>query len=82
LLEVEVDGMNATSGGGGGGGAGGFRTSCLQVCGATTYPIVVGAGGAGGTATFTKYSTPGIGSGTNSIFSTITSAGGGGGSNK
>jgi hypothetical protein len=59
---------------GGGGGAGGFRTSCLQVCGATAYPITVGAGGAGnntagGTGT----------SGSNSVFSSVTSSGGGGG---
>jgi len=42
---------------------------------ATSFPITVGAGGAGGTDT-----QPGKGtSGANSIFSTITSAGGGGG---
>jgi hypothetical protein len=35
--------------GSGGGGAGGFRTNCsFSVCGATGYPITVGAGGAGG----------------------------------
>ena len=71
---------------GGGGGAGGLRigavtpspshsplvTTGLPVS-ATTYPITVGAGGA-------SNCTPGCtaGSGTNSIFSTITSAGGGG----
>jgi hypothetical protein len=37
----------APSDGGGGGGAGGYRTSCsFSVCGATAYPITVGAGGA------------------------------------
>jgi len=78
---------------GGGGGAGGFRMSnslCLPApttsplanptgitVSATTYPITVGAGGVGGN------STPGTtvcgGVGNPSIFSPITSAGGGGG---
>jgi hypothetical protein len=32
---------------GGGGGAGGLRTAvCQSICGATAYPITVGAGGA------------------------------------
>jgi hypothetical protein len=78
--------------GGGGGGAGGFREShSTPVSGcytasplatptgitvsATTYPVTVGAGGARGTA---NPDTKG-GSGSNSVFSTITSAGGGGG---
>jgi hypothetical protein len=61
---------------GGGGGAGGFRTCVsFSVCGATPYPITVGAGGAGEPAPANTGGT----SGTNSIFSTITSAGGGGG---
>ena len=71
------------SSGGGGGGAGGFRqnypspaTSGLPVT-ATSYPITVGAGGAGGT-TPSSPNTKGV-SGSNSIFSTITSTGGGGG---
>jgi hypothetical protein len=61
---------------GGGGGAGGFRTNYPSpdtggtAISAQTYPITVGAGGAGDTANAT---------GSNSIFSTITSAGGGGG---
>jgi len=64
---------------GGGGGAGGYRTTFPSPgCNAgsfpitaTTFPITVGAGGSGGGA-------PDIGgSGSNSIFSTITSAGGG-----
>src|SRR6056300_1014998 len=61
-------------------GAGGFRTNyptpspALTVT-ATTYPVTVGAGGAPGGSPYV-----GIGySGSNSIFSTITSAGGGGG---
>jgi len=79
---------------GGGGGAGGFRESkatgapwtasplasstSLPVS-AIAYPITVGGGGAGGP----KSCTPtGCGvSGSNSVFSTITSAGGGGGGN-
>ena len=39
----------AGCGGGGGGGAGGFICKEINVCGSTTYPITVGAGGAGGT---------------------------------
>ena len=64
----------------GGGGAGGVRqnypsptTAGLPVT-ATGYPITVGAGGVG------TCSTPGNGGpGSNTVFSTITSAGGGGG---
>jgi len=64
----------------GGGGAGGYRqnypsptTAGLPVT-ATTYPITVGAGGTRGTTN----TNAGV-SGNNSIFSTITSTGGGGG---
>jgi hypothetical protein len=58
---------------GGGGGAGGFRTATgFSVASATNYSVTVGAGGAKGTPYF------GI-SGSDSIFSTITSTGGGGG---
>jgi len=74
---------------GGGGGAGGFRqnypsptTAGLPVT-AITYPITVGAGGAAFAAHPRQAYTPGVdamgNSGSNSIFSTITSAGGGGG---
>ena len=67
---------------GGGGGAGGYRqnypspvSAGLPVT-ATSYPISVGSGGAGGN----NLTTGRIGvSGNSSIFSTITSAGGGGG---
>ena len=63
----------------GGGGAGGFRhdfPGCgLTIASATTFPITVGAGGAGRTGSRCGTGTPG----SNSIFSTITSAGGGGG---
>jgi hypothetical protein len=76
----------------GGGGAGGFRESSGAASGcysvsplgacvaaipvtATTYPITVGAGGSAGIASPTTKG----GTGSNSIFSTITSAGGGGG---
>jgi hypothetical protein len=65
--------------GGGGGGAGGFRqnypsptTAGLPVT-ATSYPISVGGGGAGGC------NANGV-QGTNSVFSSITSTGGGYGS--
>ena len=83
---------------GGGGGAGGFRegkcssdpyTDSPLDAGAglsvpvATYPISVGAGGAGGEAQPSPNNPSGQGTwgtpGSNSIFSTITSAGGGGG---
>jgi len=82
-LVVAGGGAGANGGRAGGGGAGGFReskatgapwtasplaTSTSLPVSATGYPVTVGAGG----------SLPG-GSGSNSIFSTITSAGGGGG---
>jgi hypothetical protein len=75
-------GGGAGSGGGSGAGAGGFRTNYPSSCAGipvsvTAYPITVGAGGTGGAGTS---SPPGNGvSGSNSIFSTITAAGGGGG---
>lgn len=72
---------------GGGGGAGGLRStvgatggggsleSALSLTANTAYTVTVGAGGAGGSQ---DYSTAGA-SGSNSVFSTITSTGGGGG---
>ena len=78
----------------GGGGAGGYReakqpaapwtasplaTSTGVTVTSQTYPITVGAGGAGGTSPVpTPQDNPGA-AGSNSVFSTITSAGGGGG---
>ena len=86
---VIAGGGGAGSVRGGGGGAGGFREgrdispsytasplvapTGLTIT-ATTFPVTVGAGGAGTDAQPQKGS-----SGSNSIFSTITSAGGGGG---
>jgi len=61
--------------GGGGGGAGGYRTGTLSVSAATPYTVTVGGGGAGATVT---YGVAGA-NGSDSIFSTITSTGGGGG---
>ena len=59
---------------GGGGGAGGFRTGTgLSVTAGTDYTITVGAGSAGGVGNARGTS------GNDSTFSTITSAGGGGG---
>ena len=77
--------------GGGGGGAGGYRTSACTYCepagranpcGALpvsiqAYPITVGGGGGGGTGSGSTTVTGCRGS--NSVFSTITSAGGGAG---
>ena len=80
-VEYFVVGGGGGAGGGnstgGGGGAGGYRTNFPTACGlavtATTFPITVGAGGAGATATGGAAGTKG----SDSIFSTITSAGGG-----
>tara|TARA_Y100000004_G_scaffold119858_1_gene134681 strand:- start:106 stop:1515 length:1410 start_codon:yes stop_codon:yes gene_type:complete len=86
---VVAGGGGSGANAGGGGGAGGFRegkctsdpyTDSPLDAGAglpvsvTTYPVTVGAGGAGSTNVNCKGP-----SGSNSIFSTITSAGGGGG---
>ena len=89
-MVVAGGGGSGTVFGGGGGGAGGFRegrdiapsytasplvdSSGLPVS-VTAYPIQVGGGGTAGT------DTPNVsgGQGNNSVFSTITSAGGGGG---
>jgi len=73
---VVAGGAGGGYGRGGGGGAGGYRTNFPSPTTAglpvavTTYPISIGAGGAG--------SPIGV-SGNNSIFSTITSTGGGNG---
>jgi hypothetical protein len=62
---------------GGGGGAGGFRTaSGLSVTPGTTYTVTVGAGGVRGR---NADGGPAPTSGNNSVFSTITSIGGGAG---
>jgi hypothetical protein len=58
---------------GGGGGAGGFRTGSLGVTPGVSYAITIGDGGAGNTS-----NQPGTDGG-NSVFSSITSTGGGGG---
>ena len=68
----------------GGGGAGGHRTSFPSPAGTTPvtaqgYPITVGGGGAGGSGPWCAAITARGTSGSNSIFSTITSSGGGGG---
>jgi hypothetical protein len=74
---VIAGGGGGGGGHGGGGGAGGYKTGFLGVTTATGYGITVGAGGAPGT----QYVSPDAegDSGTNSVFSTITSTGGGGG---
>ena len=60
--------------GGGGGGAGGFKTGTLTLTPGTSYTITVGAKGSGRTGS-TGFGT----NGGDSIFSTITSTGGGAG---
>jgi hypothetical protein len=64
----------------GGGGAGGYRTSLNAsplALTAQNYSVTIGAGGAGAWSNVNQPSVPT--SGSNSVFSTITSAGGGGG---
>jgi len=75
-LVVAGGGAGGISTGAGGGGAGGYRTSFPSPAGvipvsATGYPITVGSGGAGGSPSVASTS------GNPSIFSTITSTGGG-----
>ena len=78
---TSVDYLVVGGGGGGGGyaggaGAGGYRTGTLAVTGDTAYSITVGDGGTGGV--FGGGSPSGYGTaGGDSVFSTITSAGGG-----
>jgi hypothetical protein len=91
-MVVAGGGGGGGAGRSGGGGAGGYRESSGAASGcysasplgsgvsalpvtAQGYPITVGAGGSGG---IDNQCSPGV-SGSNSIFSTITSAGGGGG---
>ena len=62
----------STTAGNGGGGAGGYRTGMLSVTASTAYSITVGAGGSGALSANQI-------SGSDSVFSSITSAGGGGG---
>ena len=90
-------GFNNSGNSAGGGGAGGYREShSTPVSGsytasplatptgitlsAQTYPITVGGGGAGQDKASTSVSTPGNGS--NSVFATITAAGGGASANR
>ena len=69
-----ASGASASGAQGGGGGAGGFRTgTALAVTAGTTYTITVGAGGASSSLG------SGGNNGSNSVFSSITSAGGGAG---
>lgn len=67
-------GSNTNARGTGGGGAGGYRTGSLAITAGSSITVTVGAGGSAGSTA------PTIGgTGSNSVFSTITSAGGGGG---
>jgi len=59
---------------GGGGGAGGYRTGTLSLNPTLSYTVTVGAGGVGSTTVASRGS-----SGSDSVFSSITSTGGGGG---
>ena len=75
---VVAGGGGGGNGGGGGGGAGGFRTATGFAVAASALAITVGAGGAGSPA-----GAPGgrlATQGNDSIFSSITSVGGGAGS--
>ena len=90
---VVAGGGGAGTQGGGGGGAGGMRFSASTYCApapsspragtaltvsTTTYPVTVGGGGSGASGSSPSPAGPGS-TGSNSIFSTITSSGGGGG---
>jgi hypothetical protein len=70
---VVAGGGGAGSGAGGGGGAGGFRASTGNSVTATSYAVTIGAGGAGGASGAANRGVVG----SDSIFNTITSAGGG-----
>ena len=59
-------------GGGGGGGAGGYRTGTLSVAAASAYTVTIGAAGLGGTTAGANGTNGG-----DSVFSSITSTGGG-----
>ena len=62
---------------GGGGGAGGYQTATgFSLNGGVSYTVTVGAGGAAGVTGGSAFQG---GTGSNSVFSTITSTGGGGG---
>ena len=80
---VVAGGGGGGTGYGGGGGGGGFRTSVgastLSLSSNTTYPVVVGAGGAGGPAINTGALSVTGTNGGYSNFASITSTGGGGG---
>ena len=71
---VVAGGGGGGSWGGGGGGAGGYQTSTLSVSASTNYTVTVGGGGNGATG-------DGQGGlqGSNSVFASITSVGGGAG---
>jgi hypothetical protein len=79
-----VDYMVVAGGGGsslyalGAGGAGGFRMSTALPVSVATYPVTIGAGGVGATPSAPNSNGS---QGGNSIFSTITSSGGGAGGN-
>ena len=72
---VVAGGGGGGSSNGGGGGAGGLLTGIVTVAAGASYTVTVGAGGNGGSYTSNL---PGF-TGSNSIFSSITSTGGGGG---
>ena len=85
--EVDVDYLVVAGGGGtgtgafsGGAGAGGLLTgAAMTVTLGISYDVTVGAGGSGATAG-NSYSNIGVSNGSNSIFNTVTSTGGGYGS--
>ena len=70
---VVAGGGGAGAGAGGGGGAGGFRASTGNAVTTTTYPVTIGAGGADGASGAANRGLVG----SDSIFSSITSTGGG-----
>ena len=85
-LVVAGGGGGGRGSGSGAGGAGGYRqnypspTTAGTPVTATAYPITVGAGGA--SPNCSPYAAPGCRTGSDSIFSSVTSAGGGGGASE
>jgi hypothetical protein len=70
---VVAGGGGASGSGAGGGGAGGFRTGTTSLNPTLSYTVTVGAGGAGAAPPFSSDPV----NGSDSVFSTITSTGGG-----
>lgn len=74
-----VGGGGGGADGGGGGGAGGVLLGSAVITNQSTYPIVIGAGGAGGNDTLSASPTGAGQRGADTTFNALTTLGGGGG---